>query len=306
MGTPQYMAPEQREHPSEVDHRADIYSLGVVFYQMLTGELPGKPIEMPSRKVQVDVRLDEVVLQALEKEPARRYQQASEVKTAVETIAATPAGGSGMEEAPSERPRAGGQGAEGGQSERMTFSGPIKRTMRKTLGIVVAIAAVLLALLLLLGLPRVSRVEDLTASGAGLELGEWQVNVGIHLTAVLVFAILAAILLRLHLSTGLTMVSWLTLGLVAAVVWFIRSAKSRVGVINEHGHGLTYDAWQASVIPWTFALVLVGFCAVASLVHWLVEQRRRRGNGVSPHELPDDGPALPPGNVGGKGEGRQR
>jgi hypothetical protein len=86
MGTPQYMAPEQREHPTEVDHRADIYSLGVVFYQMLTGELPGKPIEAPSHKVQIDVRLDEVVLRALEKEPARRYQQASQVKTAVETI----------------------------------------------------------------------------------------------------------------------------------------------------------------------------------------------------------------------------
>ena len=87
MGTPQYMAPEQREHPTEVDHRADIYSLGVVFYQMLTGELPGKPITPPSRKVQVDVRLDEVVLRALEKEPQRRYQQVSQVKTAVETIA---------------------------------------------------------------------------------------------------------------------------------------------------------------------------------------------------------------------------
>ena len=69
-----------------MDHRADIYSLGVVFYQMLTGELPGKPIEPPSQKVQVDVRLDEVVLRALEKEPERRYQQVSEVKTAVETI----------------------------------------------------------------------------------------------------------------------------------------------------------------------------------------------------------------------------
>ncbi len=93
MGTPQYMAPEQIDRPREVDHRADIYSLGVVFYQMLTGELPkggvDKRFEPPSRKVVIDVRLDEVVLRALEREPARRYQQVSEVKTRVETIVAT-------------------------------------------------------------------------------------------------------------------------------------------------------------------------------------------------------------------------
>jgi serine/threonine protein kinase len=87
VGTPHYMAPEQIEKPRAVDHRADIYSLGVVFYEMLTGELPLGKFVPPSRKVQVDVRLDEVVLHALEKEPALRYQQASDVKTAVETIA---------------------------------------------------------------------------------------------------------------------------------------------------------------------------------------------------------------------------
>ncbi len=88
LGTPHYMAPEQLEKPGTVDHRADIYSLGVVFYEMLTGELPLGRFQPPSHKVEMDVRLDEVVLHALEKEPSRRYQQASQVRTAVETIAA--------------------------------------------------------------------------------------------------------------------------------------------------------------------------------------------------------------------------
>jgi len=92
IGTPQYMAPEQVEKPQEVDHRADIFSLGVVFYEMLTGELPLGKFAPPSsrmRGVGVDVRLDEVVLRALEKEPERRYQHASQVKTAVETISSS-------------------------------------------------------------------------------------------------------------------------------------------------------------------------------------------------------------------------
>jgi serine/threonine protein kinase len=87
MGTPHYMAPEQVERPREVDHRADIYSLGVVFYQMLTGELPLGRFAPPSRKVEVDVRLDEIVLRALEKEPNLRYQQASVLRSDVENVA---------------------------------------------------------------------------------------------------------------------------------------------------------------------------------------------------------------------------
>ena len=86
VGTAGYSAPEQKADPQRVDSRADIYSLGVVFYEMLTGELPGKRIEPPSHKVQIDVRLDEVVLRALEKKPELRYQQVSEVKTMLETI----------------------------------------------------------------------------------------------------------------------------------------------------------------------------------------------------------------------------
>jgi len=93
VGTPGYSAPEQKTDPKHVDSRADIYSLGVVFYEMLTGELPDKKIEPPSHKVQIDVRLDEVVLRALETKPELRYQKVSEVKTMVETIVSSGSAG---------------------------------------------------------------------------------------------------------------------------------------------------------------------------------------------------------------------
>lgn len=89
MGTPRYMAPEQLEDTHTVDHRADIYSLGVVIYEMLTGELPIGRFAAPSAKVEIDVRLDEVVLRTLEKEPQRRYQRASQIKSDVLSIASS-------------------------------------------------------------------------------------------------------------------------------------------------------------------------------------------------------------------------
>jgi hypothetical protein len=89
MGTPYYMAPEHWKGSHHVDHRADIYGLGVVFYEMLTGELPLGRFDPPSQKASVDPRLDEVVMRSMQSNPANRYQQAKELGRDIERITRT-------------------------------------------------------------------------------------------------------------------------------------------------------------------------------------------------------------------------
>ena len=90
MGTFRYMAPEQTRGTKAVDHRADIFSLGVIFYELLTGDLPIGRFQLPSKKAATDARLDDVVLRALENEPADRYQQASDVNIDIDSIVSNP------------------------------------------------------------------------------------------------------------------------------------------------------------------------------------------------------------------------
>jgi serine/threonine protein kinase len=89
LGTVQYMAPEQIAQSKTVDHRADIYSMGVVFYELLTGEIPLGAFEPPSRRASVDRRLDDVVMKALASDPNHRFQNASDVGNQISSISST-------------------------------------------------------------------------------------------------------------------------------------------------------------------------------------------------------------------------
>jgi len=91
MGTYEYMAPEQRESSREADARSDIYATAVVFYEMLTGELPIGRFEPPSRRVPgLDRRLDAVVERGLAKDPDARYARASAMGGEITSLLKSP------------------------------------------------------------------------------------------------------------------------------------------------------------------------------------------------------------------------
>ena len=92
MGTQEFAAPEMLTPGATVDHRADLYSLGVMLYQMLTGEIPRVMFKLPSfRRPELGTRFDALLCRALETDPTDRYQTVKEFHDALTEAAVMPA-----------------------------------------------------------------------------------------------------------------------------------------------------------------------------------------------------------------------
>lgn len=236
VGTPRYMAPEQGKSAKKTDHRADIYSLGVVLYEMLTGEVPRRgDVLPPSRCTGVDAKIDEVVLRALESEPGKRYQTAGEFATRLEGVPS----GMATVAAASAGQRSGGE-MKGHRNENPAVDGGSRISKMAVVGFVWGGLFVLTAALSLLTVP-VLVVQGGEYAGPTW----WQM--------VLRFTLLPA---GLSAPIGTTLLGWLS----------VKAIQRSAGRL----YGMRLAVFDGLMFP-----LFILDCLIAGLFWWLSEMVRR-------------------------------
>jgi serine/threonine protein kinase len=90
MGTPDFVSPEALTPGVVLDGRADLYAVGVMLYNMLTGSIPRGAFRMPSITLQTDARFDKIILKAMEMDRANRYQTALDLRRDLDVILTAP------------------------------------------------------------------------------------------------------------------------------------------------------------------------------------------------------------------------
>ena len=90
MGTPDFVAPEALVPGIPLDGRADLYAVGVMLYQMLTGGIPRGIWSLPGAKLGTDPRFDGIITKAMQTDREVRYQTAAEIRQELDVILTTP------------------------------------------------------------------------------------------------------------------------------------------------------------------------------------------------------------------------
>lgn len=261
LGTVHYMAPEQIEHPQDIDQRADIYSLGVVFYELLTGELPIGRFPPPSEKKAMDSRVDEVVLRTLEKERQKRYQSAGEVRTQVEAITGAASGvrsGAGASASPPPPP------GRVGTARRATASAVFTGL---SLLISVMIVPFFVYILALQG-----RIPAMMGAVVGL------VVMVLHLVpGILGFVFGCVAMAEIRQSggrlRGLGRSLFGTLAWPVTILSVLIGAATAIGMVRAHGTGLL---WLLCAV---LSAVVIGVMAVVLVYQWAKGSPARGGGG---------------------------